>query len=323
MAAPLLAALAFLAIAFASTRSLGEEGAVKVSPIAIPYRPTFGPFALTGVWEVESDHPRFGGYSALLPLARGRLVAIGDRGYSLEIAPGPRPGAGIIRRLAPDAIYIETSLDSEAATADPVTGRRWIAWEGENAITRHDRGSRQPQLAFPPAMSSWPRGRGAEAMVRLADGRFVVLREGFGVPDDMGLFGGRRHEALIFARDPLTGTEPEHFWFAGPSGFSPVDMAQMPDGRVLVLMRRLVWPFPAKFAGRILIADPRDIRPGAQWTGTRVATLTTPLPFDNFEGLAIVPAARGKLNIWLMSDDNRSPVQRTLIWRLAVDPAQL
>ena len=113
------------------------------------------------------------------------------------------------------------------------------------------------------------------------------------------------------------------FTFAGSREFSPTDMAQLPDGRVLILMRRLVWPFPLRFACRIVIADPAAIRAGAVWQGTEVAKLSSSLPVDNFEGLAIEPRGGGRVTVWLISDDNHAATQRTLLWKLAVDPARL
>lgn len=44
---------------------------------------------------------------------------------------------------------------------------------------------------------------------------------------------------------------------------------------------------------------------------------------DNFEGLAIDPRSDGRLNVWLISGDNSSELQRNLVWKLIVDPADL
>jgi hypothetical protein len=131
------------------------------------------------------------------------------------------------------------------------------------------------------------------------------------------------HPAVIFSGDPTRPGSLEHFTFSGPKRFSPVDMAQMPDGRVLVLMRRLVWPMPFRFAGRIALADPAEIRAGTVWHAREVAKLSSQLPVDNFEAIAIEPRSDGKLTVWLISDDNQAISQRTLLWKMALDPAQL
>jgi hypothetical protein len=133
----------------------------------------------------------------------------------------------------------------------------------------------------------------------------------------------RLHRAVIFPGDPTRPGEPDRFTFAGPDRFSPVDMAQLPDGRVLVLMRRLVWPMPFRFAGGIALADPADIRSGGTWRAREVAKLSSQLPLDNFEGIAVEPRGDGKLTVWLISDDNQALSQRTLLWKMALDPERL
>jgi len=80
---------------------------------------------------------------------------------------------------------------------------------------------------------------------------------------------------------------------------------------------------PQRFAGGIGIGDPKTIRPGGTWKVTEVARLSADLPIDNFEGIAIAPRPDGRLTVWLISDDNYSPLQRTLIWKMSVDPAEL
>ena len=214
--------------------------------------------------------------------------------------------------------------DVEAATQDPVTGMIWTAREDSNSISRYDP-VRHTISGYvrPVPMRRWRQNLGPEAMVRLADGRFIVLQEGF-----PSFFETRLHRAVLFPRDPALGGKPVLFAFAGAPEFSPTDMAALPDGRVLILMRRLVWPFPLRFACRILIADPAAIRAGSVWRGTVVAKLTSSLPVDNFEGMAIEPRAAndpngGRVTVWLISDRNHAATQRTLLWKMTVDPARL
>jgi len=278
-----------------------------------------GPFRLERAWRMTSRFSYFGGYSALLPLGGGRLLAFSDRGLRLAFSPpGTRwqpPSIGLIVDLGDRSWELS---DAESATIDPVSRKVWVGWENANTITRHTLAFAAFQQTWPRVMRAWGGNLGPEAMVRLADGRFVVLREGFS-----GLFENRLHQALLFAGDPVAGVPPRVFSFAGPAGFSPTDMAQLPDGRVLILMRRLIWPLPARFAGRIVIADPADIREGKAWHSQALATLESPLPIDNFEGLAIEPRANGQVTVWLISDDNGAVMQRTLLWKLALDPARV
>jgi hypothetical protein len=297
--------------------------ALRFTPVPLPPRKVLsahlGAFALEGVWSLTSPYSGFGGYSALVPLPGGRLLAISDNGRRFTFSPpGAAPAPLDSGDIFPEAGRSKLDRDVESATRDPATGTIWLGREYRNAISRHDAGFRHYVSTRPPAMRDWGENTGPEALARLADGRFVALEEGFD-----GLLERRRHGAVLFPRDPLLGGKPARFTFAGAAGFSPTDMAQLPDGRVLILMRRLVWPLPLRFAGRIMIADPAAIRPGTVWRATEVAKLAAPLPVDNFEGMAIEPRPDGRVTVWLISDANNAATQRTLLWKLAVDPRRL
>jgi hypothetical protein len=307
---------------------LYEPASVRVQTLDIEFHPLplppqdeigdrLGPFRLTGAWRTSSRFFRFGGYSSLLSLGRGRMLALSDRGRRLEFSqPGvpqhpPVEGATGKRGL----------FDAESATLDSATGTIWIGWENANVVTRQSLAFEPPKTRKPWPMGAWGSNGGAEAMVRLRDGRFVILREDF-----TGWWEDRLHQGLLFARDPLAGKPRARvFSFAGPKGYSPTDMAQLPDGRVLILMRRLAWLLPPRFEGRIVIADPARIREGETWQGPVLARLEAPLPVDNFEGLAIEPASgrESAVTVWLISDDNGAATQRTLLWKLAFDPAKV
>ncbi len=277
-----------------------------------------GPFDLQGAWQLTSANSRFTGFSALLAMGGGQLRAFSDRG---DMADFPAPGGEGPVRIGPtlaDRRLREQNFDSESATRDPLTGAIWIGWEGSNRITSHLRNMAVDSVAAPPAMHDWPANKGPEAMVRLSDGRFIVLCE-----CNSGGFGSGLHPGLLFADAPDDQSVPLRFTLSASAGFRPVDMAQLPDGRVLILMRRLLWPIPARFDGRIVLADPRDIAAGGLWQARQVARLAPELDVDNFEGMAIDPAPDGTVQIWLVSDDNEAITQRTLLWRLVLDPAKL
>jgi len=300
-----------------STASL-RFAAVPLPPKAELAR-HLGAFELKQAWSLTSDYSAFGGYSALLPRPGGRLMAIADNARLFEFSPpSTRYAPSISAEVLPGRERQRKNRDTEAATEDPATGTVWVAREDSNAISRIDPAFRSFVNIRPLAMRDWPRNVGPEAMVRLHDGRFVTIEEGFA-----GWFESRLHPAVLFPRDPLLGDKTADFTFAGSPNFSVTDMAQLPDGRVLILQRRLLWPFPLHFAGRIMIADPAEIRPGAVWQSIEVAKLTSTMPVDNFEGMAIEPRADGRVTVWLISDDNHAATQRTLLWKMVVDPARL
>lgn len=276
-----------------------------------------GAFHLEQAWHLRSRTHRFGSYSALLMRPGGEMLALSDSGNFLRFhAPGESQVGSKIGRLPLSDGDAKEDRDVESATEDG-SGTIWLGLEGKNAIYRLNPAFHVERRVQPESMRDWGVNTGPEAMTRLVDGRFVLLREGFEGWSD------RLHPAVMFAGDPTENPKGQRFLFDGPAGFSPTDMAQMPDGRLLILMRSLIWPMPQRFAGRIAIGDPRTIRPGQTWHVTEVARLSSDLPIDNFEGLAIVPREDGRLTVWLISDDNYSPLQRTLLWKMNVDPHEL
>ena len=279
-----------------------------------------GPLRLTGVWHLSSPHEWFGGYSALISTQSGRLLAFSDRGYALDFAMPETadPAPARILSATGDEKALKASRDIEAATYDPQRQEIFLAMEFRNAIARTTPSLQGWQMAFPRLMQGWSGNQGPEAMVRLSDGRFIVLGErngGWRDPDS--------HPALLLTTDPTRGSEEQALTFVGTDGARPTDMAELPDGRVLILQRTLRWPFPPRFSGSIALADPAELQPGGRWPATALAQLESPLPVDNFEGLAITPAGDGKVHVWLVSDDNMAITQRTLLWRLELDLADL
>jgi hypothetical protein len=270
-----------------------------------------GPLEPAGAWELDSPNDSFGSYSALAALDDGSLLAASDKGSMMRFTPPGVPGGTVrIGYFGQDSSLPKWRLDIESMAHDPASGRLWLGFEGTNRIERFDAGFRAPAAIEPEAMRGWPGNEGPEAMARLPDGRFIVIAEGNGRWFDGEVPG------LLFPADPVSGAEPIAFRFMPPRGYRPVDLALLPDGRVLILLRKVVWGIPPGFAGKLMLADPRAIRAGKPWQAEPLANLAAPLPSDNYEGLAVVPDHEGGTLLWLISDDNESLFQRTLLLRL-------
>jgi len=293
-----------------------EAAQIAIPPAKRRLAEADGAPILEQAWALSSENSSFAGFSALLARGGGEFFLLSDHAVSLRLAldaDGPR-----MRDLKP--LWRRTGagrffFDSESLTDDPASGRIWIGIEGRNAIMRLERGFRDPVEAAPPEMADWPYNNGPEAMVRLADGRFLVLAEG-------SLFGlGADSPGLLFTGDPVEGAAVTPFLFRPPEGYLPTDMARLPDGRVLILLRAVKFGLPPRFTARILLADPAAITAGESWPWQEVAFLEDPaLPLDNFEGLAVSPGSGGALDLWLVSDDNKAAYQRTLLLRISWTP---
>jgi len=275
-----------------------------------------GPFILDGAWHLKSPNSAFGGYSALVALPGGRLLAGSDSGGTLEFKPpGTAPARPVFRRFGGEELIAKSWSDLESLTRDPATGRLWGGLEGVNAIMRTGPDQRLQKRVEPPEMAQWGSNSGAETLTRLADGRFLAVAEGASGWIDQG------HRALLFPGDPVMrgpkGTgRPVAFRLIVPDGYSPVDAAQVPDGRVLILLRKLERSLPPQFGSALMVADPALISPGRDWRGDIIARFAAPVPPENYEGLAVVPEPAGGLTLWIIADDNRLHVQRTLLLRL-------
>lgn len=275
------------------------------------------PLALVGAWHLESATRDFGGYSALIALADGSLLAGSDTGTLLRIDnPGTPAMSGGYPEFAVTEGRDKRDADLEALTLDRARGTVWGAYERSNAIERYSPGLERLARVRPAKMQRWRSNGGPEAMVRLADGRFVVLAE---VRLDSEAPG---HRAVVFSGDPTAVDEGASFSFAAPEGMRPVDMAQLPDGTVLVLLRSVEWYLPPRFGSAIAVLDSDTIEAGALWRPERVVALPEAVPQENYEGLAVEPGAAGSrrgARLWLISDDNLSGFQRTLLvaldWR--------
>lgn len=314
-----LAALALVALALTPGTWLRVDVGQRTDPATVTVTPlperagVAGDLALSGVWELDAAHRWFGGFSALVASGSAGLIAGSDRGFLLALdltGPAPRAVPGSFRFTGVTTSAREEIVDLESLARDPASGTLWAAFEGDNPVMRLDPDGTLTRR-IPPAMADWAYNSGAETMERLADGRFLLIAEGAQGGSDTA------HAALLFPGDPLAGASPVAFTYAAPPDYDPVDAAQLPDGRVLILLRRVEYALPARFDTAIAIADPGAIRAGGKWEGRVIQRLTGGVFADNFEGIAFVPdpadPARGA--VWLIADDNFSLFQRNLLVR--------
>jgi len=158
-------------------------------------------------------------------------------------------------------------------------------------------------------MQEWPDNKGAECLIRLRDGRFIIIAE---------TLDGATHPALLFSGDPVErGSVVSAFRYRPPAGYRVTDGAQLPDGRLVILNRRI--SFPQGFAAKIALVDPATVKSGNIASGKVIASLAPPYLVDNMEGIAITQKA-GMTYIWLISDNNFSIFQRTILMKFLLSP---
>lgn len=294
---------------------------------ADPRRTRLGALTYLGGVALRSRDPAFGGFSAL-HVVRGRdgdrftMVSDGGNVAAFTMAADWRP-----RRLrflnlpaGPGTGWDKRDRDSESLAVDPASGRMWVGFERANAIWRFAPGFAHAEAwRRPAAMRRWPDNGGPESLARLPDGRFVVIGEERHVPRERWIGPERdrlqSRDALIFPGDP-TRTAPVHFAYLPHGRFDPSDATALPNGDLLVLDRSFSLPY--RFGNRLSLVPAAALRQGAVARGRLLAELVAPLIHDNFEGVAVT-IEDGATIVWLVSDDNQSLLQRTLLLKFRLD----
>ncbi|MCP3736560.1 esterase-like activity of phytase family protein [Sphingomonas sp. RP10(2022)] len=294
---------------------------------ADPRHVRLGRLTYLGGVALRSIDPAFGGYSALHVAQRAdgnRFTMLSDGGNVVAFTMGadwqPRALAFLNLPAGPGIGWDKRDRDSESLAVDPTSGRVWVGYEGYNAIWRYAPGFvRAEAQRQPRAMAGWPDNGGPESLALLPDGRFLTIGEERHVPRQRwrGSEADRlaSRDALLFPGDPIT-TAPVHWAYLPYGRYDPADATALPNGDVLVLDRAFRVPY--RFSNRLSLIPAAAIRQGAAVRGRLLATLDAPLIHDNFEGLATT-IENGATIVWLVSDDNQSLLQRTLLLKFRLD----
>ncbi len=299
----------------------GAVREIKVAAAGVPLDPTnpsrtqVGRLRYLGGVALTSPDKGFGGLSGLMfEPACNRLLAVNDTGSWFILQPEESGDRLIGVRAAhiapildmkgqpPDRKY---SADAEAVMRDLVTGDTLVWFELDHRAQRYrgvsacDPGTLATAahaVDRPAAIRGWKSNRGVEAAS--VDGTAILL---FAESEPAG--AGR------MAAVRLEGTEAILLSYPAPDGLLATSAAELGPGVHLLLQRRV--PRMRRLAVTISL-----LRPGTDGRLEReeIARLEPPLTVDNMEGLAI-RRERGRIFLYLVSDNNFLPVQRTLLMK--------
>lgn len=275
-----------------------------------------GPLAYMGGLQLASEDKDFGGLSGLVVTPDGRRVhAVMDNGHWWTALLGydrlgrleTLAGSLIEPMLAPDGKPLQgkNNSDAEALTVAP-DGSMVVAFERRHRLWRYGPGqafrAMRPQaLPLPPGLEAASANRGLEAIAYLADGRLMAIAE------DLRDANGD-HQVWV-----MRGIEAELMGIQPTEDYKPSDAARLPSGDVLLLERRFarIGGFGARLS-RILN---EEITPAARIATREIARFERPYITENFEGLAVAPdpVEPDHVRLYIVSDDNFHPMQRTLL----------
>ncbi len=312
-----VAALLF-ALFFALSAPVAAQTAVPLEVTPLPLNPEDRTQARVGglIWRggfaVTSADAAFGGLSDLELSSDGReITAITDQGQWLTARltydrRGHLDGMTDARRgplRDPRGLLLTGKFNQDAeALARLDDGSLVVAFERNHRLLRYPAGKLDgvPQVInAPPSLAGAASNAGLEALVALAGDRLLAFTEGQKAGEHYAVYlreADGRWQALALRPKGL---------------FVPTGAAQLPDGDILLLERRFT--LLGGVSARLSRLPLASIRPGAVLQGREIAELRPPLTLDNFEGVALHLAGDGATRITLLSDDNFSPLQRTLI----------
>ncbi|MEO3427255.1 esterase-like activity of phytase family protein [Pelagibius sp. CAU 1746] len=278
---------------------------------------TAGDLRWRGGLLLSADDPRFGGLSDLAISPDGtRITAITDAGRWItarltydrngHLAGVAEGRWGALRGAGGLLLTGKARQDAEALTRLD-DGSFAVAFERRHRLRRFPGGdlTKPPvEIAAPASLAAAAGNSGIEALVALAGDRLLAFTEGQKVG---GLAGGDSY--AVYLRD---GAGLWQGLALKPKGlFHPTGAAQLPSGDVILLERRFT--LLGGVSARLRRLPLAAIQPGALLDGSEIAELRPPLTLDNFEGVAVHRLGDGTTRITLVSDDNFSPLQRTLL----------
>lgn len=326
-AGTLIAALLLVAVslAIAQTRRYPDKPtpiSILASPIRSfdnrnPAQTRFGQLEFRGGLELASKSPFFGGLSAIHLDAQGsRLVGVTDKGAWLSARIVYRSGrpAGIVDAemapiLGPRGRPLAASgwYDSEALTEGG--GKFYVGIERVEQIVRFDLarnglGARGEPITVPPDFKTFTRNKSIECLTvppqgAPQSGALITITE-------RSLDAAGNIRAFVLKDDRVV-----RFAVRRSGEFDVTDCAILPQGDLLLLERR--YSLITSLGMRIRRIPLAAIKAGAVIDGDVLILADLAHQIDNMEGIAVHRDARGDTIITLVSDDNFSAIQRTLL----------
>jgi len=326
LAAVALFVLILAAPALPQTAPHAAEGPVRVeinSQLIDAFEPgdatrhRFGPLHFRGGLVMTSANKDFGGLSALRVFPDGEhFISLTDKGRWLRgriVYERERPigidDAEMAMILGPDGRPLSARgwYDTESIAVDGRT--LYVGIERVNRIVRFDYGrygllARGQPIPLPPGIANLPNNRGLECLEFVPKpmpgaGTLIAISE-------RGLDSAGNIRGFL-----IGGPTPGEFSVVRRADFDVSDCAILPDGDLALLERRFNWT--SGVAIRLRRVPLAALAPGAVVDGKEILTADMGYQIDNLEGLSVNRTRSGEVVLTMVSDDNFSTLQRTIL----------
>ena len=318
--------LVLLMACLAAAPAMAKDITVTAAPVPLnpgdPAQTTVDALDYVAGFALDSTAPEWGGYSGMVMAPDGSsLIAVSDVGHWLKLelkhdAAGKLTGVGAAR--------LEPLLDE---TGKPVAGKEWsdaesisltadghfvVAFERRHRLWRYASVDGVPsgtasEIAVPAEISGLPENGGIEAMAAIGADGFVLIAESAAAGEPSRLW----IKAKELGDKWLTGTVDRS------DGFEPTDLSDQPTAYSLLLERH--YSEAEGPSARISILSPMATS-DPRFTAKALAVLRLPLSVDNFEAIGQRTGPNDETFIYVMSDDNQSDTQRTLLLQFRMHP---
>jgi hypothetical protein len=288
----------------ASTAPASSHGRISVDTVPVPLNSqdasvtVLGDFRYAGGVTLRSSRTTLlHELSDLIMTGSDRFAAVGDQGVLFEgrfvfDEGGSLAGVAdttITRLIGEDGKPLTRATGDAEGLAQLPNGDRLVSFERRPRILLYPRSGGRPREVPSPAVAFAPNA-GMEALTTDPEAgadAYMVGAEGSG--------------EIWTCR--LTAPCVKSSAIEKPDGFGLVSLNRLPGGITACLLRAYE-PIPGV---HVIV----EILRGS--TVIARMDLAPPLTVDNFEGMTSVLRADGRRRFFLISDDNHSPVQRTLL----------
>ncbi len=304
--------------------------AVEAHPIAAflsaaPRQRRFGVLEFIGGLELTSSFSDFGGLSALRVQPDGaHFISLSDHGRWFTgriVYDQGRPAAladvDTAPMLGPDGRPLAAAGWYDTESLAELDGDVYVGIERVNRIVRFDFAksglrSRAEVVPVPAGISKLPDNKGLEAL--------SFAPPGSPIAGTLMAFSERGLDAAGNLRAFLLGAVPAEFSVKRRDEFDISDCAVLPSGDLLLLERRFSWTSGIAIRlRRIAIAN---IVPGAVVDGPVLLFADMAYQIDNMEGLSVHRNEGGDTILTMISDDNFSLLQRTILLQFKLIEAE-